>query len=312
MMTETTGSEATSVGAGLLGMFMLMPPLPNFFIVGAPKAGTTSLYHYLRQHPDVYMSPIKEPNFFASEFRLEHMSPAIRPLAEQDAPALAAYLDGPMRMLRFGGVVTRWDQYLKLFRLVAAERAIGEASVAYLWSRSAAANIHQRIPDARIVMVLRNPADRAFSQYVQAVAKNRTRLPFDEFVRERARHLPETLDLFSPFLEYGLYFRQVERFLDRFGSERVRIYLYEDYSRNREATVRDLLRWLGVDPQVPLDLSQRHHEARVPRFPAFERYVMLPAIAVLGAVVPERIRRAARPFRYRPRAAFKMSLDDRR
>ena len=104
-------------------------PLPNFFIVGAPKAGSTSLYHYLDQHPDIYMSPIKEPNYFATEIRPEIFSEDLLPRVEADLRALQEYLQGPMREKRLGGLVTEWDDYLKLFQNVKEERAIGEASV---------------------------------------------------------------------------------------------------------------------------------------------------------------------------------------
>ena len=80
--------------------------LPNFFIAGAPKSGTTSLYHYLDQHPQIYMSPIKEPHYFAPEIRMERLSERLRERAERDARALREYLDGPMREKRFGGPVT--------------------------------------------------------------------------------------------------------------------------------------------------------------------------------------------------------------
>ena len=103
------------------------PVLPNFFIAGAPKSGTTSLYHYLSQHPEIYMSPIKEPNYFAPEIRLERFSEGLRSQAEQDMSELRAYLDGPMRETRFGGVVTEWRDYLKLFAWADGRKAIGEA-----------------------------------------------------------------------------------------------------------------------------------------------------------------------------------------
>jgi hypothetical protein len=92
---------------------MKPPTLPNFFIAGAPKAGTTSLYHYLGQHPEIYMSPIKEPNYFASEIRLGQFSEHLRPRAEQDLAPLRAYLNGPMREKRFGSLISEWPDYLR-------------------------------------------------------------------------------------------------------------------------------------------------------------------------------------------------------
>src|SRR5579863_1241705 len=136
-----------------------MQRLPNFFIVGAPKAGTTSLYHYLDQHPEIYMSPVKETNHFASEIRLAGFADELQEQVKRDMRAMQKYLAGPMSEKRFGAVGLEWDDYLKLFRNATDEKAIGEASVCYLWSRTAAKNIFARIPRAKIIMILRDPAE---------------------------------------------------------------------------------------------------------------------------------------------------------
>src|SRR5262249_4673959 len=114
------------------------PVLPNFFIVGTGKAGTTSLYHYLRQHPRIYMSPVKEPCYFASEICAENLTDThlrhIRQMSQRNADRLpSADSVGPFRWL-----VKEWDDYLELFQDVRSQSAIGEASVAYLWSETAA------------------------------------------------------------------------------------------------------------------------------------------------------------------------------
>jgi hypothetical protein len=160
---------------------------PNFFLVGAPKAGTTSLYAYLDQHPQVYMSPLKEPNFFADELRPGNFSASERPRIAREMRALRIYLDGGARDKRFGGIITRWDDYLRLYDAVADERAIGEASACYLWSHSTAANIAARIPGARIIINLRNPIDRAYSQYLQMVTMGVTGRTFRQQIEANLR-----------------------------------------------------------------------------------------------------------------------------
>src|ERR1700736_2398891 len=114
-----------------------MSRLPNFFLAGAPKAGTTSLYYYLDQHPQIYMSPIMHPNFFASEIRAENFDPQLRSDIARDARRLRNYLLGSMSQKRFGGIVAEWEDYLRLFVNANSEPAVGEASVCYLWSRTA-------------------------------------------------------------------------------------------------------------------------------------------------------------------------------
>src|ERR671929_75877 len=114
--------------------------MPNFFIIGAMKSGTTALYYYLEQHPEVYMSPVKEPNFFCSQ--------------EQKNGADA---------------VTDIRAYERLFRGVLGETAVGEASHCYLYEPRAAAAIRRCVPEAKLLAILRNPIDRAFSHFLHMV-----------------------------------------------------------------------------------------------------------------------------------------------
>jgi Sulfotransferase family len=245
---------------------MLAPTLPNFFIVGAPKAGTTSLYHYLSQHPGVYMSPIKEPNYFATEIRAENIGPQWQAWAQKESDSLQQYLRGSMREKRFGGIVSNWSDYLKLFQNVNGEKAIGEASVCYLWSGTAARNIASTTSKAKIIMVLRNPVGRAFSQYKQAVANGLVGSSFREQVRASLNRKTDKLELLNPFLEFGLYHEQVKRFVDLFPAENLRIYLYEEYRQAPAETLADVFRFLEVDPQFFPDVSEKHLQNRMPRF----------------------------------------------
>ena len=125
--------------------------LPNFLIIGAAKAGTTSLYRYLEQHPEVYMSPVKEPKFFAlGGERLDYRGP------------------GDEARMR-GASVTSLEDYRELFRGVSTETAVGEASTLYLYSERAAARIKHHVPDVKLIAVLRNPVDRAYSDFLHLV-----------------------------------------------------------------------------------------------------------------------------------------------
>ena len=139
--------------------------VPNFFIAGAPKAGTTSLYHWLAAHPQVYMSPIKEPSYFSLEARPENFAPEFQANMRRQMAQLSACEGGSVQS-RFQGFVAEWEGYLRLFARVTNETAIGEASVFYLWSKTAAQGIAERVPHARILLILRDPAERAFSQYL--------------------------------------------------------------------------------------------------------------------------------------------------
>jgi hypothetical protein len=239
-----------------------MERLPNFFIVGAPKAGTTSLYHYLDQHREIFMSPIKEPNYFAAEIRAENLADELREEGEKDRQELREYLRGPMQEKRFGGMVSEWTDYLKLFQNAANEKAVGEASVCYLWSKSAAANIRERVPGAKIIMMLRDPREIAFSLYLQSVAGGHIRGSFRETIEACRRNTSEKFSIVYPFLELGLLYEQVKRFLDRFPRENVLILFYEHYREGPSDIFAQIFRFLGVDPTFVPDTSRRYHEFR--------------------------------------------------
>src|SRR3981081_3608922 len=239
--------------------------LPNFFIVGAPKAGTTSLYYYLGQHPDVYMSPVKEPNYFAEEIRLSNIGAQWQDWAQRENASRRRVRLGPMREKKFGGIVSNWSDYLKLFQNVNGEKAIGEASVCYLWSRTAARNIASTTPNAKIIMVLRNPIDRAFSQYKQAVANGLIRNSFREQIRKSLNNESDKFELLNPFLEFGLYYEHVKRYTERFSADNLRIYLYEEYKQAPAGILMDIFRFLTVDPQFSPDATEKHLQTSLPR-----------------------------------------------
>jgi len=231
---------------------------PNFFIAGAPKAGTTSLYHYLDQHPQIYMSPVKEANYFASEICLENFAEEHQDRVSRDMQAMQDYLAGPMSVKRFGAVGLQWQDYLRLFRNVRQEEAIGEGSVLYLWSESAAKNILAKIPAAKIILILRDPAERAFSQYQQLAKKGRTSSSFSETCRQAMQASHGKFRAFRPFLELGVYADGVRRYLDLFPRENVHIAFYEDYRRDARATFAGILGFLKVDTGFKADLSRQH------------------------------------------------------
>jgi hypothetical protein len=239
--------------------------LPNFFLVGAAKAGTTSFYNYLDQHPAIFMSPIKEPSYFSSEVRPENFAAALRRNLQHELDAARKYLRGPMNRKRFGGPVAGWDDYRLLFRNARAQTAIGEASVTYLWSKTAAREIAARIPNARIIMILRNPVERAFSQYHHAVTGGWIRVSFHEQLQISLESRGESFDVMNPHLAWGLYYEQVRRYLDLFPAENVKIFLYEDYRDRPRKVLADTFRFLGVDPGDTPDLTKRSLEPRIPR-----------------------------------------------
>jgi hypothetical protein len=226
--------------------------LPNFLVIGAAKAGTTAIWHYLNQHPQIYMSAHKEPRFFAL---------CGRPVD----------FCGPGDMTRFR-FVTDFDEYERLFDGVDRETAIGEASPWYFYVPSAAPAIKERLPDVKLVVILREPVERAFSNYLHAVAEGLE--PLRTF-REAMEAEEERIQAgWSPRFHYkqkGFYHRQLSHYLKYFDREQLRIYLYDDFVEDPAGLLEDLFAFLGVDAGFEVDVTQRHNVSRLPRSGALAR-----------------------------------------
>jgi len=287
--------------------------LPNFFLAGAPKAGTTSLYHYLAQHPQIYMSPVKEPCYFSSEFRAENCAESMRADVERGERELKRYLAQPVLEYRFGGMIGDWDDYRRLFAGVRGEIAIGEATPGYLWSKTAARNIHARIPHAKILCMLRDPAERAFSQYMHGLATGKVRRTFREHIEANLRNRSEKFSIDYPFLEMGMYHEQLQRFLGVFPRENVWIGLYEDYRAAPAQVFESIFRFLGVEAAFAPDTSRRHLEGRIPRRPGAAQILQRHGIwKAARKLTPQRLLPMARRMAFAPRERLSLSVEDRR
>jgi hypothetical protein len=223
--------------------------MPTFFIAGAPKAGTDLLYYQLDQHPEIYMSPLKEPNFFAQEIRPENFHPSVKSHASQMIERTRRDLESGITAKRFGGIVCSLSDYEKLFEGVRSHTAIGEGSVCYLWSLSAPTAIAKLIPNAKIIAVLMDPAERAFQQYLKSLADEDVTHSFSrhlDLAFEDLSNSPTQLRLFNPFLAFGKYAGQVGRYLEHFSREQLFLSLYEDQEPNYQSWFAEILNFLGV------------------------------------------------------------------
>jgi hypothetical protein len=284
--------------------------LPNFFIVGAPKAGTTSLYYYLDQHPQIYMSPIKEPNFFSTEVRSENFEAGQRLALERDALALRKFLDGPMKEKRFGGIITELADYERLFANAGDATAVGEASVCYLWSSTAPGRIASMTPNARIVIMLRDPAARAFSQYAHGVSMGATTDSFREHIRKSLMLERKQFCSVYPFLEFGLYAEQVRRYRDLFGPK-VWIGLHEDFRANPLEEYHRLLRFLEVDDAFIPDFTHQYSEGLTPRLRLVGTLRRKGIWGAVARLTPVRLRPYFRRVLTRSPGAVQLSAADR-
>ena len=213
---------------------------PNFFIVGAPKAGTTSLYKYLENHPDVFMSALKETNFFSYQ--------------EIEEQKLYYKEKG----------IGDWKNYLTLFENAGGKKAIGEASVSYLFYPKTAAAIKEKYIEARIIIMLRNPVERALSHYFMDYKMGYMNRKFSDIVfRSRETHLQKMQ--YQQYIELGLYAEQVKRYIDAFGREKVMLIFFEDFKANTASEVKRLYRFLNVEEKFLVDTTQKHNAFQTPR-----------------------------------------------
>lgn len=211
--------------------------LPNFLIIGAYKCGTTSLHRYLSQHPEIFMPTRKEPDFFAMEGSVE--SPRI-----------------------YGGKrrpVTTFEEYVSLFDGVAGEKAVGEASPSSLESEQAPARIKHYVPGAKLVAIIRQPAEAFYSNYCMQIREGReVRSLEDKFSDFKARLVAGNLH--GPF-----YYRQLKRYYDLFESDRLRVYFYEDFKRDNSGVLQSIFEFLGVAQGFVPDLGSRSNVGGYPK-----------------------------------------------
>ncbi|MBD3316650.1 MAG: hypothetical protein GF344_12745 [Chitinivibrionales bacterium] len=243
--------------------------LPTFLVVGAAKCGSTSLYHYLDAHPDVYMSPIKETNYFAADLRANRFSATYRRAANYPGcikryGSIDNYLDSDLSERVFFTIdIQTLDQYRKLFKNVCNEKAIGEVSNSYLFSPIAAAEIRRTIPDVRIVMILRDPIRRMWSHYR---AKAKTGLLARGFRREIMADMHKKRKgwcISHNFFEMGRYYAQVKRYYDLFPHDKILVLLNEDLKERHRETLAKLYGFLGVKMHaVP---ATKHNTGPTPR-----------------------------------------------
>jgi len=197
---------------------------PDFFIVGAPKCGTTALYEYLRPHPEIFMPEVKEIHFFGSD-------------------------------LEFKNKTIDMKMYLSLFSSAQNEKRIGEASAWYLYSNKAAEEINRFSPNSKIIIMLRNPVDLLYSNYYQFLYNENEDIKSFEGAliaepwRKQGRLIPKR----AHFVQGLFYFEtirfteQIRRYIDNFGRQRLHIIIYDDLKKNIVRVYKDALAFLEVD-----------------------------------------------------------------
>jgi hypothetical protein len=256
---------------------------PNFFLVGAAKAGTTSIYAYLSQHPQVFFPAIKEPHFFTQ----------VRPAPDQQYLIEA---------------VSKRSSYLRLYARAGGHRVIGDASPSYLWHPQVPQRIRAEVPEAKIALVLRDPVERAYSHYLMDYREGAQSRPFYQALLNDMARPDKGWGVSYLYYELGLYAEQVQRYLDMFKPERVKILMFDQFRRDPQLVLHELADFLRLDP-VPLaaiDTSRKYNSYAAPRNQLLRRIAGAKISRLLGqtlmphwmgALIFERIflRQAAKP-----------------
>jgi len=225
--------------------------LPNFLLVGAAKCGTTSIASYLSHHPDIYMSPIKEPKFFTAQF-------------------LPFPLRGPGDSFVENFTVKTFDAYQRLFRQVKNEKAIGDASVDNLYFyRKVIPLIKRYLGDIRILIVLRNPVERAFSAYKNLLRDSRETLSFEDALEREGVRRRKGYEYLWRYLDVGLYYHQVKAYLESFS--RVKVLILEQFENGSFDILRHIFAFLEVDASFRPRRSNHLNLSGKPRLPWVQR-----------------------------------------
>lgn len=245
-----------------------METWPNFFIVGAPKAGTTSLYEYLKNIPEIFMSSIKEPNFFSENTISENY---------------------PITIIR------KKLEYLSLFDKVQNEKIIGESSTSYLSDPETPHKIHKINPNSRILISLRDPVERAFSHYL--MHKRTTWLTsslheeLQNSISKKFNHNQHRLKL-----EHGLYFNDIRRYQEIFGKNQVTILIFEEFIKNKKESIEKVLKFLGINHDVNYLETKSHNPYRGIRGERIINYLNTNNTRkrIIQKIIPINVRRSLR------------------
>ena len=221
--------------------------MPNFLIIGAAKAGTTALHGYLQQHPQIYMTPTKETNFFAFE-----------------GQEINFQGKGDAALKEFS--ITDLATYQAQFAEVKQEIAIGEACPSYLYLPKAANRIKQYVPEARLIVILRNPIERAYANFLHVIRDNRE--PHQDFalaLEDEAKRINDNWEWFWHYKQLGFYSQQLQRYYELFPKEQIKLYLYEDLREQPIQLLQDIFAFLEVDSSFVPDMTIRPNKSGVPK-----------------------------------------------
>lgn len=201
----------------------------DFFVVGAARSGTTSLYNYLIQHPEIYLTKIKELNYFS----------------EVESKDLSLYDKPEKNQFYHTKIIKSANTYEKLFEAANSNQLKGDISPSYMWDKNTAQRIYNYNPNAKIIISLRNPVHRAFSHYVMNFGIGQeTNLTFKEALNAPKENIWGGGNL---YIELGEYYEAIKPYYKYFKPKNIKLLVFEDWTTQKEKTLEDLFSFLEID-----------------------------------------------------------------
>lgn len=213
----------------------------DFFIVGAPKSGTTSLYKYLNEHPNIFMSKLKEPNYFTS----------------QEIKSQGLYYNTR--------IADSFSEYQALFSGRKINQRIGEASVSYLFYPKTAHKIYNHNPNAKIIIILRDPAERAYSHYLMDYRLGYVKESFKSIIEKKSKSQKQDL-YYQQYISLGMYYNQVKKYIDVFGAQNVYIIDYPNFCKNTKDVIKQVYDFLKLESSFISKSKIIYNSYAEPRF----------------------------------------------
>ncbi len=222
-----------------------MNNLPNFLIVGASKSGTSSLYHYLNQHPEIFLSEKQKEGRFFSQMTGNYQGPGD---------------------LRIDDSISRsLDDYKNLFSSVSNEKAIGDISPEYLYFyNNCIPLIKKHLPEeVKIIIILRSPVERAFSGYLHFKRDKRETLSFEEALTKEEERADKNWIWAWQYKNSGLYYEQVKAYVDYFRN--VKIIVFDEFRKDEKKVLNEICSFIGVNPDFNFDTSYKYNVSGDPK-----------------------------------------------
>lgn len=260
-------------------------------LIGAVKAGSSSVYGYLGQHPDIYVSPQKETKFFQWD---------------GEAHRFSTKLDQEI----YNNSIKTFDDYMGQFKGANGELAIGEATPSYLYNNKVAARAYRRFPDAKILVVLRHPVDRAFSHFLHTKRLGYEPLTFLGALAEEQYRITANWGPSWHYASQGYYYEQLKRFMEFFGKERMNIYLFDDLKSDPVGFTQNMYRFVGVDPCFEPDTKKIHNSGEMPKNKFMHDLANKPNLpkTIIKSMLPKNVRGTLNNF-IRNKNSHKPKLD---